>query len=186
MAVDVKFSICQSSNCKAINFTEDTGAYHVSTNPTGWGSPNELTSDAVSATLTITGPDGTVYAPINLLALSSFPKSTSSSYSIDATTLSSTMTSFADGFWEMTYAVTTATTTYTETNTFFFHCQIDACICRMIADLDACDCNCDTEQVNKVLQAKAFSDALAYAVGCGNLNGANDILASLKKLCDCC
>jgi hypothetical protein len=185
MAADVKFSICQESNCDAFSFTENTGVYNAITNPTGWGAPNELTTDATAATLLITGPDGTVYTTIDLFATGSFPKSDSTSVSIAASTLSSSLTTFTDGLWEMTYTVTTGTTTYTETQTFFLYCQVSKCVNNLIAGLDMNDCHCDVDSVNKALQAKAFADSLNYAVGCGNLEGANEILKSLNKLCSC-
>jgi len=185
MAVDVKFSICQSSDCKSIKFTETTGAYHVTTNPTGWGAPNELTSNAVSATLTITGPDGTTYSPVNVFTLGTFPKTTSTAYSIAASAIDANLTGFVDGNWEMTYTVTTATATYEEKLTFFFFCKIDSCICKKLATLKVDDCTCDPGKIEEVLQMKAYAYALEYAVGCGNITGANEILATLQRMCEC-
>jgi hypothetical protein len=185
MAVDAKFSICQDSNCQAINFTETTGVYEVTSNPTGWGAPNEETTDATSATLSIIGPDGTTYPTVDLFATGNFPKSDSTSVSIPATTLSSAMTTFADGLWEMVYAVTTSTATYTETRTFFFDCSINNCVCKLIAAVDIDDCTCDPDKMNEALKAKAFLDSMGYAAGCGNLAGANEILQSLTRLCGC-
>ena len=190
MAVDVKFSICQNSSCDTLAFTETTGLYNATTNTTGWGAvgggdPNEMVSQATAATLLITGPDGTVYPTVDLFALGSFPKSDSTSASITATSLAATMSSFADGLWKMTYSVTTGTATYTETITFFFTCQVESCVCKLVADLNLDDCTCDLDKLNTVLQAKAYVDAMNYAVGCGNLNGANEILTSLQRLCGC-
>ena len=185
MPAEVKFSICQENTCDGVNFSENTGIYNVTTNPTGWGAPNEATTDATAATLLITGPDGTVYSNIDLFALSSFPKSDDTSYLIEASTLSPALTTFADGLWEMTYSVTTGSTTYTETMTFFFYCHVTKCVNNLIAALDINDCTCDEDGVNKALQAKAYADSLNYAVGCGNLAGANEILTSLNKLCNC-
>jgi len=186
MAVDVKFSICQDSNCSAINFTEKTGAYDANTNLTGWGAPNEDTTNATAATLLITGPDGTVYPTVDLFATGNYPKDDSTSFSIPASTIGSGLTTLADGLWEMTYSVTTGTATYTETMTFFFTCKAGACVCRMIADIDICDCDCDDEKMLAALKAKAFFDAMNYAAGCGNLEGAANILKSITRLCECC
>lgn len=190
MAIDVKFSICQSSNCKGITFKETTGLYDAVSNTTGWGAvgggdPNDMISDATDATLTLTGPDGTVYPALDLFALDGFPKSTEDGYLFQASAVDSSLTDFADGNWEMTYSVTTSSGTYDETITLFFHCKISACVCRLVSEIEIDDCKCDTDKLNKALQAKAFSDALSYAVGCGNLNAANEILTSLQKLCSC-
>lgn len=190
MAVDVKFSVCQTSDCKSIKFTEKTGLYDAVTNLTGWdpaggGGPNDETADATIATLTITSPDGVVYAPVDLFNLDGFPKSTEDSYTIAASAVDSSLTDFKDGRWKMTYSVTTPTATYEETITFFFHCKIDSCICKKLAALDVNDCDCDPGKIEEVLKMKAFADSLEYAVGCGNLNAADDILTTLEKLCGC-
>jgi hypothetical protein len=194
MALDVKFSICQSSDCKSISFTEKTGLYNATTNTTGWGAvgggdPNSMISDATAATISIKGPDGTIYPTIDLFALGNFPKSsTTDSVSIASTLLSSAMKSFADGYWEMTYTVVTGGATagtYDETITFFFSCQVEKCVCGLIANLHLDDCNCDVDKLNEALQAKAYLSSLQYAVGCSNLNAASEILKTLQRICGC-
>lgn len=196
MALDVKYSACLVSNCKSLRFGETTGAYHVDNNPTGWGAvgggdPNDMLSDATNATLTLTGPSGVTYAPVDLVATASpFPKDDPSvTLDIAASTVDPSLTKFVDGFWEITYDVTTdvggTVTTYSETKTLFFYCNAEACVCSMMADLDLSDCNCDPDKMNKALKARTYLDALCYASGCGNLDGANEILKTLTKMCGC-
>ena len=121
MAVEVKFTICEESNCESINFRELTGAYNASTNTTGWGAPNEVVGDAVSATLVLKSPSGVTYSSIDMLALSYPTVDSFAQTEILASTVDSSLTTFADGFWTITYSVTTGTTTYTQTKTFFLY-----------------------------------------------------------------
>jgi len=186
MATDIKFSIYEAPNCKTITFIETTGEYNVSSNPNGWGTPNEETSDATAATLTLVGPDGTTYPSIDLEALSSFPKDDSTEVVINSTDLLSTMTSFVDGQWKITYSVTTSTTTYTKTVMFFFTCQIEKVIDKLLAKLDINDCECKPGQIEEILKLTAYADAMKYAIGGGNLTEANEILKTLNRLSQCC
>lgn len=186
MATDIKFSIYEAANCKTITFIETTGEYNVSSNPNGWGAPNEETSDATAATLTLVGPDGTTYPSIDLEALSNFPKDDSTEAIINSTDLLSTMTSFADGQWKITYSVTTSTTTYTKTVVFFFTCQIEKVVDKLLAKLDVNDCECKPGQIEEVLKLTAYIDAMKYAIGGANLTEANEILKTLNRLSQCC
>lgn len=186
MATNIKFVIYEAANCKKITFVEDTGAYDATNNPTGWGAPNEATSDATAATLTLVGPDGTTYPAIDLKAVGSFPKSDNSFVEISSTDLLSTLTSFEDGKWEITYAVTTSTTTYTEKISFYFTCQAQASIDKLLAELSVDDCECDEGKIENILKLKAYYDAMVYAIGSGDLNEANEILKTLNRLAKCC
>jgi hypothetical protein len=55
MALDLKLTYSQSNDAVRIKFTDATGEYNVSTNETGWGTPNADTSDIVSSTTTTSG-----------------------------------------------------------------------------------------------------------------------------------
>lgn len=182
--VELKFDVCQSSNCKIAEFRETTGIYDLTNNPTGWGAPNEVVGDAVSASLVFTDPSGTVYPAIDMLA-KGFPKDVDDAVEIPVTDLDPSLSNFVDGIWNLAYSVTTGTTTYNKDINFFFICGISACVCQEIAELKANDCSCDPEKVDRVLKAKAYLDALSYAVGCNNTAAANEIYDLIKRLCDC-
>lgn len=183
MAVELKFSICEAVDCKTLTFKELTGAYDAASNAGGWGAPtNEATTDAITATLTITSPSGITYSDIDLFANSYPTVDTNAGVVINPP---STLTEFEDGFWEFTYSVTTGTTTYTANQKLFLFCQVEAEVCELISDLHVDDCCCDLEKVNRALQANAYMQALMYAVGCGNTCAVTDIHASLKRLIDC-
>jgi hypothetical protein len=185
MAVQLNYSICNDPNCKIIKFRETTGVYDATTNTGGWGAPNELTTDAVTATLLFKAPSGVTYTAVDVLG-SGFPKSDGSvAIEINSTDLLSTLSKFEDGFWEITYTVTTATATYSTTNTLFFPCGVKGLVCNEVAGLDINDCCCDLDKVNRILQMEAYMSVLEYAVGCGNIVGANNILTTLNRLIEC-
>lgn len=185
MATEISFTLCQSSCGKAVSFRELTGAYNASTNTDGWGSPNEATSDALTATLVFKDPNGVIYSSIDMTAYS-FPKTdTVTATEILASVVDSSLSKFIDGFWNVTYTVTTSTTTYSQEQTFFFYANIKKELCALVATLNDCDCNCDFETVNRILQAQAFFDALQYAVKLGDTTSANEIFATLTNLINC-
>tara|TARA_R110000764_G_scaffold7809_2_gene27107 strand:- start:239 stop:805 length:567 start_codon:yes stop_codon:yes gene_type:complete len=185
MAVELKYSVCEEPNCKAINFRELTGPYDVTDNPGGWGTPNEELTDAVTATLIMTNPSGVTYPSYDVLALG-FPKEDSFvSKEIQASDIDASLTTFVDGFWSITYTVTTGTTTYAQTKTFFFYCNIKKEVCKLIAELRLSDCTCNSEKVVRACQMHAYLMALGYAVGLGDTVSANELYATLQNLIDC-
>jgi len=185
MAVEVKFTICEESNCESINFRELTGAYNASTNTTGWGAPNEVVGDAVSATLVLKSPSGVTYSSIDMLALSYPTVDSFAQTEILASTVDSSLTTFADGFWTITYSVTTGTTTYTQTKTFFLYCGIKKEVCALVAAMRLCDCDCDPDSINRTLQAQSYLYALEYAVGLGDTTSALELFDTLENLINC-
>ena len=185
MAVELKFNVGETKDCKNITFTETTGIYNATSNLTGWGAPNELTTDATIATLLITDPSGTVYPAIDLLSTASFPKTDGIAAAIPSTSLSTSLTKYADGFYTMTYSVTTATTTYTTTNTIFLYCQIEQLVCKLVAALDICDCVCDRDKVDRALQAQAYLYAIQCAIQYDEFTKAKEIFSTLQRLLNC-
>ena len=182
MAVVLSFEICQSNDCKTLTFVETTGAYAL-TNITGWGTPNEDTTAATSATLVITPPSGVVYS-IDLFALSDFPKSdTTFEYELDETSLGLTASSkYPDGIYHFTYTVVTDSTTYTQQITQAFYCQVQCCVYSMFKDLDV-TCDCSLELKTKAIDAYLLLKGLMYSANCGNTTNFNAELATLQKIC---
>ena len=184
MAVELKYTLCQASCGGAINFRELTGAYSAS-NTGGWGAPNETTGDALTATLVFKDPNGITYPSVDMTTYS-FPKTdTVTETEILASVVDSGLTKFVDGFWNITYSVTTGTTTYTHEQTFFFYANLQKELCAQVATLNDCDCNCDFETVNRILQAQAFFFALKHAVRLGDTESATEIFNTLTNLINC-
>ena len=180
----LNYTLCQASCGGSVSFRELTGAYSA-TNTGGWGSPNETTGDAVTAVLIFEDPNGTVYSSLDVTAYS-FPKTdTITATEITAATVDSTLTKFVDGFWKITYVVTTGTTTYSHEQTFFFYATLRKQLCDLVKVMEVCDCNCDYDSLNKVLQYHAYFDALCYAVKIGDTESVNEIFSTLTNLINC-
>ena len=184
MALELKFSVCITDNCKAINFRDTTGIYDATTNTGGWGDTVN-TTDATGESLIVTNPGGTTYPSFDLDALG-FP--TDNAYlpkEIKASDIDSSLTSFTDGFWKFTYVVETAGGTYNQTKTFFFYCNIKKQVNALIAALRLSDCTCDSEKVLRATQMHSYLLALEYAVGLGDTVSANEIYTALQRLINC-
>ena len=54
MAVSLNFCLAQQCDCKTALFNDTTGVYLANVNDGGWGAPNTLTTDIISATIEIT------------------------------------------------------------------------------------------------------------------------------------
>lgn len=183
MSVVLSFEICQESNCSGLSFKEITGIYNASSNATGWGAPNELTSDALTAVLTITMASGTIYT-IDLFATGNFPSSdTGFIYNISNTDIGLTLTDeLPDQIITFLYTVTTATTTYTQSIKQSFYCQVNCCVNSMFLDLDF-ECSSCNKDIDSALIAFAMLQGLKYNSNCGNEDEFNNILAQLNKKC---
>ncbi len=61
MALEIKYTIEEAPDARAIVFKDITGEYHETANPTGWGAPNFAHGDIEEARLVIGYQDGTSY-----------------------------------------------------------------------------------------------------------------------------
>lgn len=180
MALELKFNVCVVNKCTQLEFTETTGVYNVTTNPTGWGAPNIELAEIVAATLTITSPSGTDYV-INLFD-QGFPSSNVDfSYIFNVGAL----TEIVDGKWTFVYTVTDSeSNTYTKTVYNLFSCQADCCVHQMLVDLElTCDCCSKDTAYENYIKAWTFLQALKNAAECGDINSFNNLLKILEKLC---
>lgn len=186
MSVLLKINVEISSDIKTLKFYENTKPYSI-TNTTGWGTPNEDTTDATSAELTITTPDSNSYTfDANSVTpfYSSWPTSDDDvSYDFDSSLLGyGTNQKFPDGIYKFYYEVVTGTATYTQTEKFFNYKNIECCVKNMIADIDY-DCECSKEKIEKAKKAFIMYQGLVYAAECGQVTSFDNLLESLDKLC---
>jgi len=182
MAVILKFNVCQS-DCSKLIFTETTGIYNEITNPNGWGAPNELTSDATAATLTVVLASGSSY--IIDLFTEGFPTDDSSfEFLIPNDSIGYIVDSpITDQVINFTYSVTTATTTYTQNIQVALYCQVGCCVQSMLKNIDV-DCDsCSKSQRERYTQVYLLYKGLIYNANSGNVTAFNNILTQVNKLC---
>jgi hypothetical protein len=180
MALALKFSICQASNCKDYTFKELTGTYNAINNLTGYGTPNIDTTVVTSAVLTVTDPLG-VITTIDLFAVG-FPVKdlTLNGYLI------SSLTTLSDGKYTFTYTVTVAgepDVIYTKTIYQYFFCNSECCVTKMLPYVESCDCCNDNVSQKNYLTAWSMLESLKKAAQCGDSTVFASILKILTKLC---
>ena len=167
MAITTQFSICESSNCSSLVFSDTTGAYSL-TNLTGYGTPNESISGA-TAELIVTLSDGTI-STISLTA-AGFPTTDSTlTYTISAEDIGySSGDKIDDQIISFQYKVVTALTTIiTQYKSQAFYCQVNCCVNSMFIDLDLSCEDCLKSLGKKSMKAYLMLQGLKYSSSCGD------------------
>jgi hypothetical protein len=59
MALILNYCVPQDCDCKSVSFSDTTGAYNASTNPSGYGGDNPISANVKSATITFFSPNET-------------------------------------------------------------------------------------------------------------------------------
>lgn len=185
----LKISICQSSDCTKLYFSELTGVYNSVTNTTGWNPPNQYFYTAESATLKITRADGNVYT-IDLFTHSFPTTNTDLAYELVNEDFGYTTGSkIPDQIMTFEYTVKG-----TDDDTGFpflistiiykgFFCQTKCCVNKMLLKVDFCCDECMETALNNWLQAKALYEGMMANANCGDITNANKNLALLQKIC---
>lgn len=181
MAFIPNFSICESSGCNSLSFSETTGIESLS-NPSGYGGANPSTTNIASAILTVTLDNGTTYPFTLTPTTDSSIEYTITPAQLGYTTLGATI---PDQIITFKYTlITNASTpvTYIQVYVKAFYCKVECCVNTMFADLDF-ECDCSVDETNKALKAFAMLQGLKLAAGCSNVTNFNNILTQLTKLC---
>lgn len=172
-----------TEDCKNLIFTETTGAYNVTTNPTGWGTPNPTIASASLATVSVTVPNGTVYT--FSVAGSSFPTTTiTQQYVIPYTSLGMTSSSgLVDGLYSILYSLSvTPGVIYLQLQKTMIVCNLECCIDKMLLDLDL-SCECSEDAKENYLTAHAIFEQIQHSIECGDLDTAEELVDMANKLC---
>ncbi len=182
MALKLSYNICVTQACTQLKFTETTGFYDVITNTTGYGTPNILISDVLTAVLTIKGPNGITYN-VNLFSTGLFPDDLSGiEYTIPLSSYGSP-SMITDGQWYFVYTITTAGATYSTTIYKYFTCNTECCVTSMQPDLKTCDCCDDNPELDNYIKAWSFLQSLKKAAECGDYTNFTAIKKIVDKLC---
>lgn len=182
MALKLSFSTCPKKGCGSIIFTETTGTYNATLNPTGWGAPN-LTLGAVTEThILITLPDGETI--IDILNPVGLPTGTLGlEYEILASALD--VDTIEDGLYIIEYTVTDGITVYTTgTKYFLYTCNLDCCVAKIVAKIaTSSDCTCDSTIIKNAVYASALLKGLKALAGCGDRTAIDNLIIKLNKIC---
>jgi len=178
------FCAVMKNNCGTLKITDNTGVYHATTNPLGWGAPSTILSSALTAaTITYLVGDGDLDTDgTTVSVLANIPNPVVGSFILKEIDLDD----YADGYIQISYVLTTASATYTKTKTIFFTCNVRCCINSMWATIATdCDCTCESnEKIDNALMAEGLLKAVNSAASCVTTAGRASLLAKIQRLCD--
>lgn len=184
--------VCEK-DCKSFGFSETTGAYDVLLDPTGWGAPNPLTSNATAATLDIYAPGNSSATPtlsVNLLATTNFPNTNPTIEYLITNTALGLSGKLTDGLWVFVYTVTVNTVVYQQTIQKITTCNAKCCVDGLFGAIEDFDCDeCKDEAIKRAMDASAFYQGMVSAAGCGKIDKFLKIQKLLSRLCNntkCC
>lgn len=186
MAVSLSINVCQDCRLDRLLFYELTGAYAAS-NTGGWGAPNVDLADADSATLTLTGHDGTQYDPIDLIA--EFPSTdTTQAFAITSTDLGLTAsTPIPGGIWIADYQVTGisggAPFNYKARRIFAVLCSVQCCVDEKMSAVDPL-CGCTSGAQKRNIQAMIALEGIRASIACGKVSQARSLYDRLSAICN--
>lgn len=185
MAFKLKFTVENGSDCKSIIFTETTGAYHASTNPTGWGTPNPAIADVATSLLTIENlTTSTTYDDIIITPSSANAQTTITTEDLLIAGVSIGDITLPDGLYEFTYnIVLDDETEYQAIVKSLFLCESCCKIKKLAVDVDI-DCGCCNDDCAdnmwKFLEAHTLYKALQWSGVCGSETEINSNIQSLQ------
>lgn len=179
MALRLTLEACMRDKCGGIYFSDTTGAYHVTNNPYGWGTPNMQGSGVTSASLVITYPDATTTTH-NLL--SQIPATVTAD--IDFNVIEGT---YDDGIYTFTFTLN-GTETVTKVLKKLFLCNAACCVDKMWAKIPTY-INTKDERflknyIEQVHLAQGLLDGLNGAGGCLDEDAVEAILEKIDRLCE--
>lgn len=214
MALDLQSSITESDGCKKWEFVDSTGAYDATDNTGGYGTPNIASTSVTTATIyvlpygytagytftftissgtitacTVTDPNSVVTNIFADLTSTVFPFSEADPFVIIADWLGFGEDSeFTAGAYYFEYTISGTSFSYTSSSDNLMVCQVCCCIANMIADLDAGDCECQNDKIEKATRAQIWLDAAIWAMEDGgnvsNVTQAQTNLMAAKQLCE--
>jgi hypothetical protein len=185
MALTLKFTVENGDDCKSIIFTETTGAYNVTTNPTGWGTPNATIAQVTEATLTIENlTTAVIYDDITITPNSTNSSTTITTQDLEVGGVSIGDITLPDGLYEFTYTVIANTVTYEQVVKSLFLCESCCKIKKLAADVDInCGCCNDdcAKELYQFLEAHTLYKALQWGGICGSESEINSNILSLQE-----
>jgi hypothetical protein len=188
MALELKFNVTKTADCKEFIFTQTTGTYDVTTNLTGWGAPNVDIGNAQDSYVVIQDlTSSTIYKLIEVAE--SDDSATNFLYEdliIEGQSLPIGTEEIVDGIYCFTHTVLMDDDSlYNTTGYHMSLCQLECKLkelsSKYIASLGSCS-SCESKLLNFFSEAMALYDALKFSYRCGNFTHFNKILINLQSL----
>lgn len=181
MALDLKICAGFKDKCSTIVIKDITGAYNVDTNATGWGSPNDVTTDVSEATIQVDTPNVSIEGES---VLDSLPTTVTGTFDLTEITVPP-----LDGEYTITYTIAGSDLAAPQEAKIkiFSSCVVRACIDKMwakYADAVLENCKCSQLKENNALEAEALYRAMMSSTGCLDANARTAILKKIQRLCE--
>lgn len=184
----LKFNITKPSDCTYFTVVQTTGIYNVSTNLTGWGTPNDELSGVQDSYVTVknvTAP--TTYQKVEITASAS--SSTNIIYKDlikSGETVAIGGSEILDGIYSFEHFVLlTNNSVYNETVYSMSLCQIECKIKQLTSKYIASildNCKCEEKLLNTFVEVMSLYDVLKLAFQCGKFDEFKRILTNLQSL----
>lgn len=188
MALILKDDFKLNDDSDAIVMTEKTGVFVLVTNIGGYGAPNELIGDVLTAVLSVTPPK--VTSPIILDLFPTLPSDNFGTFDITEAILGLPVDT--QGRWVFKYTITGIGFSYTVTCVKAFFRKYECSVDKLILEIRKLRCSCsskDIERLNDILDAETLLSAAKKAACCGRISELDDITAELdqiiNKTCNC-
>lgn len=209
---ELKHYIDEPSGCQALHFIDSTGIYGAfvegEENTTGYD--DLVTSDSITeATIlvtpygytsgylftfeinsgqitdaTVTDINGVVTNIFADLLYDLFPFSEDKPFIIKSEWIGGTEDSqIPFGQYDIEYGVSDGTDTYVSSSENLVVCTVCCCVNSMASDLEATDCECQNDKLDKAINARMFLDASIYAAEDGQMEKARNLLTTANDLC---
>jgi hypothetical protein len=207
----LKHYIQENSGCKTINFIDNTGVYHATTNPSGYGAPNFDDADVVLAVIkvtpygfttgytytltisanvitdaTVTAPDGAVTNIFADLTWDVFPFTSTKPFIITGDHLGfGTDSQIPFGAYDIEYTVTDLNDIAAATSSEeLIVCQVCCCVRSAKSDLKVTDCSCQDDKLDRATKADIYLQSAIWAMEFGDVTNAVANLKYANELCE--
>ncbi len=198
MPLDLKLKYFLNPDGKSITVYDQTGFYHPTNNPTGWGTPNPTIGSVSVFNITVKKPDPTTLLVsedqsmwYTVAAFPTLPNVTGTPFTINNTNLGLIATNIIpDGEYEFSVICVTNVggilTSYTDRVRYVFYSGVFCCKEQLKAKLDlkAAGCKPCRDKMQDVLFMELGIDGIIYNNNCGDTNAAVEILKTLKSICE--
>ena len=189
MALELKFKISKNADCDTFVFEQNTGAYDVTTNPTGWQT-SELSTHQDSYVTITNVTDSIEYDLIEVTSTDVVGDTTNLTYAdliVKGTTLAIGTAQIVDGVYCFEYRILLpATSTIVSTTNYFMslcalECQLKKLAVKYATNTSSCS-PCEDTLLNTFVEAMALYDVLKFSFRCGNFTDFKKILTNLQEL----
>lgn len=189
MALQLKFAVTLGDNCKSFTFTENTGTYNGSTNPTGYGTPNLTIGEVTSALLSVVNlTTNTTYDNLTITPSNTVGTQTNfTTQDLEIAGISIGDVTLPDGQYCFTYTVIgdiSADEIYQQTVKKVWLCESCCKIKTKACEIDL-QCGCCNEpcadEIWKFLQAWTELKVIEYSAYCSSQSNINNKIKSLQS-----